>query len=148
MRLPSKHVWHVDFLGCRSYMTRVPRAPTGFYEKLGGRIAEARKRARLTQVRLAELLGLSRTSVVNIERGRQPLAAHSLVAVADALGASVVDLLPPPASDRANGGTVSGAHWDGLPQAKRDWVERVLRTPDLEVEDELDRSLQGDEAKS
>ena len=44
-----------------------------FYEVLGARIKARRKEIHLRQAELAEGIGLSRTSITHIERGRQRL---------------------------------------------------------------------------
>lgn len=43
---------------------------------------------------LAARLGLSRTSVTNIERGRQPISLRNLYEAAATLSVSINDLLP------------------------------------------------------
>ena len=48
-------------------------------------IREHRKRLGLTQAELAKALGMERTSVVNIEAGRQALSVEALVAAATAI---------------------------------------------------------------
>jgi transcriptional regulator with XRE-family HTH domain len=64
--------------------------------KLFGEIlARRRSEARLSQKAFAEAIGLSRTSVTNIERGRQPVNLHTLYIMADVLRRDVNDLLPP-----------------------------------------------------
>ncbi len=65
--------------------------------ELGRRIAEARKQAGLTQEDLAKVLGLSRSSVANIETGRQELSATHLIAIGSALGSSIAELADAPA---------------------------------------------------
>lgn len=65
-----------------------------FYARLGDRIREQRKARRITQEELARVLELNRTSVVNIERGRQRIAVHQLVRIADHLGCAPGDLIP------------------------------------------------------
>ena len=69
-------------------------APTAFYRRLGVRIREHRVGLGRTQQDLADELTLSRTSVVNIETGRQHLAVHQLARVADFLGCPPGDLIP------------------------------------------------------
>jgi transcriptional regulator with XRE-family HTH domain len=70
-------------------------APQGkFYEELGRRVAAAREKRDLSQQKLAELLGLSRTSVTNIEKGRQPVDIHVLVRIANTLGVALLKLVP------------------------------------------------------
>jgi transcriptional regulator with XRE-family HTH domain len=72
----------------------MPEAHQLFYAQLGDRIRERRRQRQMNQTTLGSLLGLSRTTVVNIEKGRQRLAVHQLAAVADCLGCQVGDLIP------------------------------------------------------
>ena len=65
-----------------------------FYEELGRRVASARDRKGLTQQKLADILGLSRTSITNIEKGRQPVDVHILVGITDALEVGIAKLIP------------------------------------------------------
>lgn len=64
-----------------------------FYERLGGRIRAIRKAHGVTQEQVAERLQLNRTTIVNIERGRQRLAVHQLVELASVLGCEPAALL-------------------------------------------------------
>lgn len=66
----------------------------GLYEFLGKRIRKHRRDRGHTQEELAKLISLSRTSVTNIERGRQRLPLHQLLQVAEALDCELHDLLP------------------------------------------------------
>jgi len=70
-----------------------------YYRELGHRIQRARTKKGLTQESLASLVGLSRTSVVNIERGRQKVLAHTLVRLARALKEDIADLAREPKED-------------------------------------------------
>ena len=65
-----------------------------FYKRLGQRIREARTRSGLTQQELAAKVDLTRTSVTNIELGRQKLLVHALVEIAAALQVAPDKLLP------------------------------------------------------
>src|SRR5260370_4254759 len=65
-------------------------------KRFGQLLARRRKRAGISQEQLAEILGLTRTSVTNIERVRQPIQLHTLYAIADALGVEPTDLMPAP----------------------------------------------------
>lgn len=67
-----------------------------YYRDLGLRIQRARARLALTQEALASLVGLTRTSVVNIEKGRQKVLVHTLVRFARALKVGVETLAPDP----------------------------------------------------
>lgn len=64
------------------------------YKELGRRLRDARKTAELTQEALAEQVGLSRTSITNIEKGRQHIPFHLLFSLASAVGVDPVNLLP------------------------------------------------------
>ena len=64
------------------------------YADIGKRIRDARDGLSLTQEELAEKLGMSRTSVTNIERGRQQILVHTLFSIAAALKMQVRQLLP------------------------------------------------------
>lgn len=72
----------------------MPTTHDPFYEHLGERLRERRQSKRVTQEDLAQVLGLNRTTVVNIEKGRQRLAVHQLVQIADHLGCTPGELIP------------------------------------------------------
>lgn len=65
-----------------------------FYQWIGEKIANARKENRLTQQQLAGRIGLSRTSIGNIEKGRQHPTIHSIWVIADKLNITPSSLLP------------------------------------------------------
>jgi transcriptional regulator with XRE-family HTH domain len=73
------------------------------YAEIGRRIRDARRRAGLTQAALGTLVGLSRTSVTNIESGNQQPTIHALWRIAGAVDAPACSLLPegPPADRTA-----------------------------------------------
>lgn len=66
-----------------------------FYVAVGARIRAARRAHRLTQQALADVIGLSRASVVNIERGKQAIDLLTAVRCVTLLGLSSVDELVP-----------------------------------------------------
>lgn len=65
-----------------------------FYVNMGARIRKARIDHGITQEQLADSLSLNRTSVTNIESGRQKILVHTLIEIADRLEASVGELIP------------------------------------------------------
>jgi transcriptional regulator with XRE-family HTH domain len=65
-----------------------------FYRQFGGQLRERRRRLGLTQESLAEDVGLSRTSITNIERGEQRILLHQLYSFADKLKVRPEKLLP------------------------------------------------------
>lgn len=101
--------------------------PHDFYVRLGLRLRERRKSAGLTQQDLAKALELSRTSITNMESGRQPLLVHTLVAAASAVGVAPSELIPEVEPEAAAGQD----HFERIADpAEQQWVERVLsRTP-------------------
>jgi transcriptional regulator with XRE-family HTH domain len=79
----------------RSVLMRRPRfdANRKFYATIGGRIAKARTGRQMTQEALAIKASLTRTSIINIEKGRQQILVHTLVDIAQALQIPVNDLV-------------------------------------------------------
>jgi transcriptional regulator with XRE-family HTH domain len=64
-----------------------------FYAAVGGRIAKART-GRMTQEALAGKTSLTRTSIINIEKGRQQILVHTLLDIAQALQVPITELVP------------------------------------------------------
>lgn len=94
------------------------------YRDLGLRLRRIREASRLTQDALAERIGLSRTSIANIEQGRQRIQVHTLYALAGALRVSPRSLLPsesPTLSDELRHSLES------LQPVEIEWVRQVLQ---------------------
>ncbi len=66
------------------------------YGQFGRQFRAARKAAGLTQQEVAERVGLTRTSVTNIERGIQHISLRQLYLLAAAVGLYPAQLLPRP----------------------------------------------------
>lgn len=64
------------------------------YPRIGHRIRRARLRLQFTQAQLGQAVGLTRTSIANIELGRQKIMVHTLFQFAEVLHVSVAQLLP------------------------------------------------------
>lgn len=64
------------------------------YRVIGDRIREARELSRMSQTALAEQLGLSRVSIVNIEKGRQRAPVHVLWQIAELLNTDLTRIIP------------------------------------------------------
>lgn len=84
-----------------------------FYRAVGERIRRARGK-NLSQEALASAIGLTRSSISNIEKGRQKLLLHTLVDISDALHVSAASLLP------------------GPPQVKLDDPSKLAQLPEKE----------------
>lgn len=67
---------------------------SALYFALGEKIREARKSNNMTLEALSDKaqLGLQRSSIINIEKGRQQISVHQLLSIADALNLSLDDL--------------------------------------------------------
>lgn len=65
-----------------------------FREEVGLLIKKAREKKDIPQGRLASRIGLTRTSINNIEHGRQRLMLDTLLMISDILNVSIVELLP------------------------------------------------------
>lgn len=63
---------------------------------LGKKIREHRQSSGLTQAELAERIAISRTSLTNVELGRQRLLVDQLYKMAEVLNTRPQDLLPLP----------------------------------------------------
>src|SRR4051812_27182567 len=75
-----------------SFVMRADKAPQtdqpgtdSFYREVGLKIRHARDQKGFTQERLAETIRLSRTSLTNIEKGRQKFLLHTFAEIASAL---------------------------------------------------------------
>lgn len=65
------------------------------YQKLGQRIRRKRELAKLTQAQLAERVDVLRTSITNIEAGRQKAPLHLIYELCAVLQVDIRDVLPP-----------------------------------------------------
>jgi transcriptional regulator with XRE-family HTH domain len=68
-------------------------AVDAFYRSLGQRVRAARDEAGITQTQLAEGIGLTRSSVANLEAGRQRIMLHVAVSIAELLGTQLSELI-------------------------------------------------------
>lgn len=94
-----------------------------FYAVVGRKIAEARKRSGVTQEALASKISLTRTSVINIEKGRQQLLVHMLIDIARVLRVNPSDLIPEFTSGETKN-IDDVLRESGFPKKARDWVRR------------------------
>ena len=63
------------------------------YPTIGTQLRELRDSRGLTQHQVARTIGLTRSSIANIETGRQHLPLHTWVAICQALGADPADVI-------------------------------------------------------
>jgi transcriptional regulator with XRE-family HTH domain len=120
-------VSRLDFSRGSLYKPVVATPQGDFYLALGQKVRDARKAAKLTQALLAQAVGLTRTSITNIEKGRQPVYIHLLVKLADALGKDLPELIPLPKHTDQPG---VAPKLRKLESRKREWVKRVIGSPE------------------
>jgi transcriptional regulator with XRE-family HTH domain len=65
-----------------------------FYAELGSKLRATREAKGLRQAELAEAVGISRTSLTNIECGRQRVLVDQLAVICGKLGTSPAELIP------------------------------------------------------
>lgn len=96
-----------------------------FYEEVGRRIREARKRRKplLTQEALAKLVSLTRTSITNVEKGRQKFLLHTLADIAAALQVEPASLLP---QSSAESGKQLDEALKNRPRAEKEWIKSAV----------------------
>ena len=73
------------------------------YVELGAALRRRRDEVGMTQADLAARLGLSRTSVTNIECGRQPMLVHQLIHASTILEVNAVDIVKVVAPTKPDG---------------------------------------------
>jgi transcriptional regulator with XRE-family HTH domain len=64
------------------------------YRLFGNRVRALREEKNVTQDELGRRVDLSRTSITNIEKGRQRVLLHQMVDIARALDAEPTELIP------------------------------------------------------
>jgi transcriptional regulator with XRE-family HTH domain len=101
-----------------------------FFKALGARIAELRKGSAITQVQLAETMGVSQQTVASWEVGRRGVPVSSLPMLARALGVSVETLIGEQTTSAKRGPTPKlqqqVERLSRLPKAKQKFVMEML----------------------
>jgi transcriptional regulator with XRE-family HTH domain len=64
-----------------------------FFERLGARVSELRKAQNITQVEMAQTLGVSQQTINSYEVGRRRIPVSALPTLARSLGVSLEELL-------------------------------------------------------
>jgi transcriptional regulator with XRE-family HTH domain len=104
-----------------------------YFKVLGSRVSQLRRDHGLTQVQLAEALGISQQMVASYEVGRRRIPVSMLQALAQALSVAVDDLLGETAKARAKRGPapVLARHMErisALSKPQQKFVIQVLET--------------------
>lgn len=100
------------------------------YVEIGRRVRMQREDRGLTQESLAKLIGLKRTSITNVENGKQKLLVHTFWDLARALEVRPADLLPQPV-EPATQHLEEAALPEDLSPVERQWILNVVsESPD------------------
>lgn len=104
-----------------------------FFVQLGNRIAQLRKEQDITQVQLAELLGVSQQTINAYEVGRRRIQVSALPVIARALHTSIEELIGEDARRSSKRGPASRLQQQldqvsQLPKAKQKFVSEMLDT--------------------
>lgn len=98
------------------------------YKDIGGRIRAARTAKGLHQTHLADATGLTRSSIANIEGGRQQFLVHALVLIARTLDVTVDSLLPSEQQlDSLGNVQVPQVDLQGLDDSTQEFVTAAIR---------------------
>ena len=109
--------------------------PKTLYRRFGELVRQHRLDAALTQEEVGKRVGLSRTSITNIEKGRQRVLLHQLYELAAAILATPDMLLPELIQTDRLGEIEHKLRAASLRATKdttedeRDWIERVIQSP-------------------
>lgn len=108
-----------------------------FYASIGRNVRSARVAAAVSQENLAQRVGLTRSSIANLEAGRQRVALHLFFLIADALNKDACELIP---SERSRPHSLSNlANIDDQladsTETMRDFVHGAIARRDAPTED-------------
>jgi transcriptional regulator with XRE-family HTH domain len=103
------------------------------YREFGRLLRDRRRAVGFTQDEVAGRIGLSRTSITNIEKGRQHVGLHVLYALADAVGVKPGELLPDTVLlVRQNAELDKAFKKNAVPEDTQDFIRRVVSKRNLE----------------
>jgi transcriptional regulator with XRE-family HTH domain len=125
-----------DVNPCRVKRVQVATEQRGrtetLYAEIGTRVRRVRVGQKITQDVLAERVGLTRTSITNVEAGRQKVQVHTLVEIAEALGVGVGELLPAGKReqlDERDRALLRAPELAEMTPAEREWFMAAKRVP-------------------
>lgn len=102
--------------------------PERLYLDFGQRVRRAR--GPVTQAALAARLGMTRSSIANLEAGRQRIPLHTFLQLADTLGVIPTALLPELATSRREGPAVDIS---AEPESTQEFIRGALASIGLSV---------------
>lgn len=95
------------------------------YVLFGKLVRGYRRRHEITQHQLGDRIGLTRTSITNIEQGRQKVLLHQIFQLADALQVNPEMLLPRQFTSETES-QIEHKLPKNLRGPERDWIHRVV----------------------
>jgi len=101
-----------------------------FYLEFGRALRYYRQSAHLTQDDLATRVGLGRTSVTNIEQGRQHVPLHMLFELATAVGVEPAALLPKKQVEAPLSEAIQTALGQLAGREEQDWLRQLVAAPE------------------
>lgn len=93
------------------------------YTLVGKSIRSARTQKGISQDKLAKAVRLTRTSITNIEKGRQRILLDTLWQISSILEVTVMDLLPKPQETRI---PLEDRLPNNVSQEERVWIKEVV----------------------
>jgi transcriptional regulator with XRE-family HTH domain len=100
-----------------------------FYAAVGRNVRNVRIRHEVSQTQLANLIGFNRSSVANLEAGRQRIALHLFFLIAEALDARPEEILPDmQLLEEINPATIDllDEHLEGASSTTQDFVRGTI----------------------
>lgn len=109
----------------------ISREERAFFVTLGARVAELRKAQNITQIQMAEALGVSQQTINAYEVGRRRIPVSTLPMLARLFAMSIDELLGEPANKRTKRGPASKLQRQieqisQLPRSKQRFVSEML----------------------
>ncbi|QMV42665.1 helix-turn-helix domain-containing protein [Cohnella cholangitidis] len=95
------------------------------YTEIGRKIREERDKKGWTQQELSDMVELTRSSIANIELGRQKIQVHVLYTFAKLFGINPTDLMPQ--TNQIYQDEVITDEKESLDKESRDFLERILK---------------------
>jgi len=115
------------------YLTKMTQDDKTFFNQLGSKIAVLRKEQGITQVQLAEVLGISQQYMQAFEAGRRKVTSSMLPTLAEVLAVSVEELIGVATANNKKRGPAPKLlqqveQISHLPKAKQKFVMEMLDT--------------------
>lgn len=108
-----------------------------FYTHVGEKLRSVRMAAGFSQDVLAQRVGLTRSSIANLEAGRQRVALHLFVAICQALDKDICEFLPEkPEPHRSPISSSIEERLAGSPQSMQQFVYEAVARREISSEDQ------------